>query len=230
MKLPQFFIAIAACFLVGFGLLVLVPMLKLGGEGPLVTEDGIILPPTPNGMALTGEMVFRDQGCIYCHSQVALDPKFGPDVEKGWAPRPTVSRDYINRQEAYLGIRRFGPDLAFAGWEDRGYTRERLYQHLFDPRINSPMSNAPSYRFLFVEKEIKVAPSEDAIDASRSELFAPREGYEIVPKRAATELVEYLLSLNPNYALPEAALPEAEAETPAPAEGAPPPEATAAAN
>jgi cytochrome c oxidase cbb3-type subunit II len=222
MKLPQFFTAIAACFLVGWGVFVLAPLIKLGGEGPHVDPDdaAIILPHTPSGSAEAGERVYRDQGCVYCHSQVVTAAEFGPDIAKGWGPRATVARDYVLRKEAFPGIRRFGPDLAFAGWDQRpvggngadgartlGYTRERLFRHLFDPRLDNKMSNAPSYRFLFEERKMHVKLAENAIDAAGS-LYAPDEGNEIVPKREAVELVDYLLSLNPNYALPEAPLPE----------------------
>ena len=214
MKLPQFFIAIAACFLVGWGVFVLVPLVKLGGEGAFVDEDNaVVLPPTPNGSATAGEAVYQAQGCVYCHSQIVTTPEFSPDIAKGWGPRATVSRDYVLRQEAFPGIRRFGPDLAFAGWDKRGFTKEHLFRHLFDPRMDNPMSSAPSYRFLFEERKMHVKPSDNAIDASNS-IFVPDAGNEIVPKREAIELVDYLLSLNPNYALPEAPLP-AEAAAPA---------------
>jgi cytochrome c oxidase cbb3-type subunit 2 len=219
MKLPQFFTAITLCFLLGWGVFVLVPLLSLGAEGPLVNEDeGTILPPSPSGSAMAGEQVYRDQGCVYCHSQVVTAEKFGVDVAKGWGPRPTVARDYIVREQAYPGIRRFGPDLAAAGWsgwEKDGLDRDKIYRHLFDPRIDNPMSNAPSYRFLFEYRKVWGQPADNALKVGNS-VHKPQAGYQVVPKREAVELVDYLLSLNPNYALPEAPLPAAPA-APAPA-------------
>ena len=55
----------------------------------------------------------------------------------------------------------------------------------------------PWHPLLFSTKSRKIInePSEDALDFPPGSEYAPEPGYEIVPTRRATALVEYLLSL-----------------------------------
>ena len=65
-----------------------------------------------------------------------------------------------------------------------------------------PGSTMPPYKFLFEVRKINGAPSADALDLTGE--LAPAEGYEVVPKPEARELVAYLLSLRADVPLYEA--------------------------
>jgi cytochrome c oxidase cbb3-type subunit 2 len=217
MNLKRFFIGISATFLVSVFVFLVIPFLSLTALEPVENDDlGVFVPVPTSGMAEAGQQHYVDQGCVYCHTQVITEPSFQPDLERGWGPRITVPLDYYYQKESLIGLRRFGPDLAFAGWEPRGLTQEYLLRLLYDPRIDNPRSVKPSYRFLFREEKIQGPMPNDALNIPADSTFAPREGYVIVPKREAKELVAYILSLNPNYPLPGAPLiATAEEEAPA---------------
>jgi hypothetical protein len=55
---------------------------------------------------------------------------------------------------------------------------------------------------LFTVQKIGATPSPDALDLPKN--FAPADGYEVVPKPEAKELVAYLLSLRADAPLYEA--------------------------
>jgi cytochrome c oxidase cbb3-type subunit 2 len=229
MNLKRFFIGISATFLVSVFVFLVIPFLTLTALEPVENQDmGIFVPVPTSGMAEAGQQHYVDHGCVYCHTQVITEPTFQPDLERGWGPRITVPLDYYYSTESLIGLRRFGPDLAFAGWEPRGLTQDYLLRLLYDPRIDNPRSVKPSYRFLFREEKIQGPIPNDALNIPADSTFAPREGYVIIPKREAKELVAYILSLNPNYPLPgapliatgeEEAIEEGEAEAPAEGEG-----------
>ena len=60
----------------------------------------------------------------------------------------------------------------------------------------------PSFKFFFEVRKIGAAPSPDALNLPKE--FAPADGYEVVPKSEAKELVAYLLSLRADAPLYEA--------------------------
>ncbi len=226
MKLSSFIIGIGLTFLLSVFLLVVIPFAQLSALEMHVDPLEETLHPYPMyGLALAGEKVYQEQGCVYCHTQVIVPESFGSDIAKEWGPRKTVARDYIHRNGALIGSRRFGQDLSFAGWdgwEERGLTERGLYLMLFDPSIDRENPEAtpenailrkPSYRFLFdIREKEGIQPSPEALPIPSTSRYAPPEGYEVVPKREARELVAYILSLESNYSLPEAPLPEGEAE------------------
>ena len=97
-------------------------------------------------------------------------------------------------------------DLANIGRRVEGlYTKESgaspetwLYLHLYDPRGNPerPTSTCPSHSFLFEEKKITGQFPLDALPV------ASPEGTYVVPSAAAESLVDYLLSMKRDDALP----------------------------
>jgi cytochrome c oxidase cbb3-type subunit 2 len=62
------------------------------------------------------------------------------------------------------------------------------------------------YKYLYRVQKIQGQPSPKALKLEGK--YAPAPGYEVVPTPDAEALVAYLLSLNRNYALPEAPLEE----------------------
>ena len=181
--------------------LVAYPSLQLGRFTPFTAEDtGDINPPPLSGMAVMGQRVYASSGCVYCHSQQVRQVGYGSDLERGWGARPTVARDYMRENPAFLGTMRTGPDLTNIG--ARQPSAMWHHQHLYQPTVVSPGSIMPSYRYLYRLRKIEGQRSANAIDLLPPDT-AP-DGYEIVPTYEAEALVAYLLSLNRNYPLPEA--------------------------
>ncbi len=190
-KTGTLFTGIFGAFALSVGTMVLIPHSQLASLQPQITwEEGQLAPADvyPVERHAAGRAVYVSEGCVYCHSQQVRDPQYGPDAERGWGPRRTVARDYIYEDVPLLGDMRLGPDLANFGWTAKvaqkdgseksvGMWRDEheddpkkpavrneqwIYQHLFNPRTLFTDSKCPSYRYLFVEKEIgqKLSPNE----------------------------------------------------------------------
>ncbi|MGH7120884.1 MAG: cbb3-type cytochrome c oxidase subunit II [Acetobacteraceae bacterium] len=147
------------------------------------------IPPGPGVKPLTpleahGRDVFVSQGCSYCHTQqvrpLPMDRVFG---------RPTAPGDLAYQTPELLGSERNGPDLSNIG--TRQPSEVWQYMHLYEPRSVVPQSIMPSFRFLF--RVVKKAPQGIA-PVPVPKAFAPEHGV-VIPRRSASALVAYLLSL-----------------------------------
>jgi len=172
-------------------------------ENGNILSDETLFPEPLVGLAQIGEEVYTEMGCSHCHTQQVRKKGMGSDFERGWGKRQSVARDYILQSRVLLGSYRIGQDLANVG--DRDYDRNWHMLHFYNPQITSPNSNMPPYSFLFDYKKIKGQKSLDALDFSMdaSNLYKPEEGFEVVPTTRAKALVEYMMSLNQDYELPE---------------------------
>jgi cbb3-type cytochrome oxidase cytochrome c subunit len=121
----------------------------------------------------------------------------GPDISRGWGRRGSVAADYLFDDPAMIGQQRIGPDLRTIGERVPDDTRQLL--HLYDPRSVIDGSTMPAYRYLFKKQAIGDEPSPNALPLA--DKFAPEDGFEIVPKEEALQLVAYLKSLNVQPAL-----------------------------
>jgi len=189
--------------------LVLAPKQQLGGLVPNVSTNAlgavVLYPQARKGEAQQGEEHYRSLGCVYCHSQQVRPEGFGSDITRGWGKRRTVSRDYLYDKPVMLGTSRTGPDLTNIGerQSDSGWH----FAHLYNPQITSKGSVMPPYPFLFQLR--KIGPGGASTNALKlSGEFAVAEGWEVVPKDSARQLVEYLRSLKTSVDLPEAPLPK----------------------
>jgi len=195
--------------------LVIVPQQQLGGLQPQFTDDEgkivDIYPIENEGIVKAGRAVYASEGCIYCHSQQIRDEQNGLDIERGWGVRRTVARDYIFDNPPFLGSSRLGPDLSNVGsakWRNEPENEDADHKpakrnakwhllHLYNPRVIVGESNMPSYRYLFTKRKISGQRSVEALDVP------VEDGYEIVPKPEAKNLVGYLLSLDKSHPLKE---------------------------
>lgn len=202
-------------FALSFFLVVLVPQKQLGPLQPqFQDEEGRIVdiyPVQNTGVVAAGRAVYASQGCFYCHSQQVRDEQYGLDVDRGWGVRRTVARDYLFDTPAFLGTTRLGPDLSNVGaatWRNepededadhRPARRDAKWHllHLYNPRILVKDSIMPPFRYLFTKQKIGGQRSVDALDVP------VEDGYEIVPKADAKNLVGYLLSLDKSHPLKE---------------------------
>ena len=125
----------------------------------------------------------------------------GPDIQRGWGKRATVSQDYLYDNPVQLGSLRVGPDLANYGL--RAVPSALALQHLYSPQSTMPKSMMPPYRYLFNKR--KVAEGGKRAANALPALVEP--GYEITPTPEAEALVAYLMSLDASASLAEAPVP-----------------------
>ena len=125
----------------------------------------------------------------------------GADIARGWGVRRSVAADYLYDAPVQLGTLRVGPDLANVGARQANANVHLL--HLYAPRAVVTNSTMPSFKFLFEVRKAGSAPAADALNNLPKE-FAPADGYEVVPKAEAKQLVAYLLSLRADAPLYEA--------------------------
>jgi cytochrome c oxidase cbb3-type subunit 2 len=193
--------------------LVLVPQMQIGGLAAHTNEEEGTVFPTKN--TRPGREIYIREGCYYCHTQQIRDVQNSSDMERGWGTRRSVARDYIYEQPPLLGSVRIGPDLTNIGSKDwrnepkddtkkpKRRDREWHLLHLYNPRVVMPDSTMPPYRYLFTEVKAGGAGTANALPVK-----AKKEGHVVVPTAEATQLVDYLLSLDRGFALPETGAPK----------------------
>ena len=183
--------------------LVLIPNWQLRDIKQIEDDSGYLQPqtwfPDDHRLQFPGRSVYIDLGCVYCHSQQVRPQGFGADIDRGWGNRRTVARDYMFDKPHLLGTMRTGPDLANIGARQK--SKDWHYLHLYNPQITSPGSIMPQFPFLFaVVRESRVIPSE-AVKLPDKWAMTPTY---IVPKDRAKYLVDYLITLDKSYDVPEA--------------------------
>lgn len=200
--------ATMACSWTGF---VLAPQLQLGGlpqTNTVVVGDALsqTYPVGQPGEAHAGAEVYRANGCAACHTQM-IRPGDRPDdlsadMKRGWGKRRSLAEDYLFDQPVMLGSQRIGPDLANFGRRTDTNDHNGIYLRLYDPRLITPGSIMPSYRYLFETRKIGFFPSTNAILLPDQD--APPPGFEVVPRPEARALAEYLADLRQDSYLYEA--------------------------
>lgn len=223
MSFRQFAIGLTFAFLLPWAALLIYPFFSMRTQTPVTFDEiadgktGLYHPKT-TGRVTNGAEVYAANGCYLCHTQLIRPTYAGNDLGRpDWAGlkadeargdtrRESNVFDYQGEKFAQIGVSRLGPDLSNIGRRVEGiYTKESgaspetwLYLHLYDPRGNPerPTSTCPSHSFLFEEKKITGQIPLDALPV------ASPEGTYVVPSAAAESLVDYLLSMKRDDALP----------------------------
>ena len=140
----------------------------------------------------------------------------GPDIQRGWGRRATVSQDYLYDYPVQLGSLRIGPDLANYGSRGSVVPTALVMKHLYAPQSTMPKSMMPPYRYLFNKR--KLAEGEKPMAGALPPDTEP--GYEITPRPDGEALVAFLMSLKADASLAEAPAPAppVKAAVPAPAQ------------
>lgn len=229
-RAPLIFLGIFFAIAFSWTGIVLVNHLNYADLQPVFDEvEGQAFPQRLPGAAERGKEVYRDLGCVYCHSQQVRHAGFGVDIERGWGERGSVARDYIHEKRVYLGTMRTGPDLRNVGARFVGESgRDWHIQHFYDAQITSRGSIMPNFRFLFETREIVGEPSPKAIHSKLPAEYQPPEGHEIVLTQRGEDLIAYMLALKDGPLGPEetSRLYVPKVDAPAPAAAQPEAEAT----
>ncbi len=207
-----FILALIASFGLPWLCLIVIPAVKYQALAPVAYDkekDGRegYYPPAP--VNHQGRLVYAREGCNQCHTQMIRPPQLALDGwRKGWgedqegrpaAPvRSNTLRDYLDEDYAFLGVQRYGPDLANYGW--RAPERAVIHQMLYAPRSLHDWSNMPSFKAMYDTRLAQGPVSDKALKLTGK--AAPKAGYEVVPTPEAEALVDYLLSLKKDYPIP----------------------------
>ena len=223
MSLRTFILGLSASFGIAWLAVVVVPFIKMRNPAPIELNEATdgatgIFYPKRTGRIADGALVYAENGCYLCHSQLVRPTYAGNDLyhvdlgglkadpDRGDTRRETNAYDFFGEKFAHIGVYRMGPDLSNLGRRvDTNYAAGKdsakwLYDHLYNPRLE-PLrwkSTCPSLRFLFEERKIVGNPSDDAIHLNG------REDVEMVPNAEARALVSYLLSLKKDQKVPAA--------------------------
>ncbi|MEY3395674.1 MAG: hypothetical protein RL346_1910 [Verrucomicrobiota bacterium] len=221
MSFRTFFVSISASFGIAWLAIIIVPYFEMRAIQPVsmgeeATGTLAVYIPKRAGRVADGSLVYAQNGCYLCHSQLIRPDYAGTEVYRpdfaGYVNkdegidtrRESNVFDYAGERFAHIGVARLGPDLSnLAVRVEKSYAKDIspenwLYRHLYDPRYlpERRESGCPSYRFLFSEKKVTGNPSDEALP------FKGPEGGEMVPSRDARALVSYLLSLKKDHAVP----------------------------
>lgn len=204
-RAPLIFLGVFFAIAFSWTGIVLTNHLSYADLQPVFDEnEGKAFPQRLPGNAERGKEVYRDLGCVYCHTQQVRHAGFGTDLDRGWGERGSVARDYIHEKRVYLGTMRTGPDLRNVGARFAGSGgRDWHIQHFYDPQITSKGSIMPPYRFLFETQPIIGEPSADAVQSKLPAQYQPPAGHEIVLTQRGQDLIAYLLALKDGPLGPE---------------------------
>jgi cytochrome c oxidase cbb3-type subunit 2 len=221
MSSRTFITGIAASFGIAWLAVIVVPYLKMRNLAPAEFSEaadgktGVFIPKR-SGRVAGGAQVYAENGCYLCHTQVVRPTYAGNDLyrpdwgglkndeTRGDTRRETNAYDFNGETFAQIGTSRMGPDLSNLGRRleasrAEGVDPERwLFTRLYNPRLDSKRWNStcPPLPFLFTKREIKGAPSADALPIDVG------DGFELIPGPDARALVSYLMSLKKDHPVP----------------------------
>ena len=223
MSLRTFILGLSASFGIAWLTIIVVPFIKMRDLAPIQLNEATdgttgIFFPKRTGRIADGALVYAENGCYLCHTQLVRPTYAGNDLyhvdlgglkadpDRGDTRRETNAYDFYGEKFAQIGISRMGPDLSnlgrrvesnYAGSKD---SSRWLFAHLYNPRHEPQRwkSTCPSFRFLFNEIPIKGSPLNEALSVNLT------NGTQLVPNSDARALVSYLLSLKKDQAVPAA--------------------------
>lgn len=223
MSFRTFILGLSASFGIAWLAIIVVPYVKMRNLEPLQLSevaDGAtgIFYPKRTGRIANGALVYAENGCYLCHTQVVRPTYAGNDLyrpdwgglkadpDRGDTRRETNAYDFAGEEFAQIGVSRIGPDLSNLGrrvdalYAVGGNSEEWLMQHLYNPR-NAPerwKSTCPPSAYLFTKRKVGSAPAEYAIPVGNDGVW------EAIPSADAKALVSYLMSLKKDQAVPAA--------------------------
>ena len=221
MSLRTFILGLSVSFGIAWLAIIVVPFIKMRNLAPIQLNEATdgatgIYYPKRTGRIANGALVYAENGCYLCHTQVIRPTYAGNDMyradwgglkadpDRGDTRRETNAYDFAGETFAQIGVSRMGPDLSNLGRRVESiYATGKdpaawLFAHLYKPRQDPKRwkSACPSFRFMFTEQAVKGNPSSHAISISKDGKT------EVVPNEDAKALVSYLLSLKKDQPVP----------------------------
>ena len=220
MRFPTFILGLAVTFGAPWYFLVVKPYQFYRDLEPVAFDEekderSGMYPEGTSGAVAFGEMVFKREGCVQCHTQVIRPSYAGMDTykadfgkggaeNKGKYTRSSLPWDYSASDNAPIGLVRIGPDLSNVGY--RHPETKWHHKHLFDPRSINEWSTMPSFAHLYEKKLLRGKPSEEAVSVYTDEDTGSE--YQVLPTYNAEALVQYLQSRKLSDAIPASLKPE----------------------
>lgn len=221
MSFRLFILGLSASFGIAWLAIVVVPFIKMRNLAPIQLNEATdgttgIFFPKRTGRIANGALIYAENGCYLCHTQLVRPTYAGNDLyhvdsgglkadpERGDTRRETNAYDFFGEKFAQIGVSRMGPDLSNLGRRvESNYAAGKgpakwMFAHLYNPR-QEPMrwkSACPSFRYMFDTLKITGSPSPDALSVNTT------KGTQVVPNSDAKALVSYLLSLKKDQAVP----------------------------
>lgn len=226
MKFKAFILGLLLSFGLPWLLAIVIPFSQMRSIDPVTMDDesSEIYEFKRDGRSTEGSLVYGQQGCYYCHSQLIRPTTVGKDTWRlDWAGLPktvdhpdtrreTLATDYQGEAIAHTGLMRIGPDLSNLGRRleakenvahlaEIGLTPERwLYAHLYDPRgvdgLRRGNDDLEANSACPSKKGLFVTAS---LSTVRSAILKGKnddgETVALIPTDDARALVSYLLSL-----------------------------------
>ena len=197
MSLKHLLLGLTATFALPWLVLVVWPYASFARLSPVeYSEDAGdelkgFFPPARMGSESRGQVVYFEQGCAQCHTQV-IRPQYTRRrrrrVQERMGRRTGLVRTQTHPTDhpvrlsrrifAAIGQRRNGPDLSNAAF--RFANRGEALALLYDPRARNEWSTCPSQRHLFSNRKIQGQPSLLAVQPPES---MPRGGLPASPFR-----------------------------------------------
>lgn len=226
MKFKAFILGLLFSFGLPWLLAIVIPFSQMRSLEPVAMGEkkSEIYEFKRDGRSTEGSIVYGQEGCYYCHSQLIRPTTIGKDTWRlDWAGLPktadhpdtrreTLATDYEGEAIAHTGVMRIGPDLSNLGRRleakqnvahlaELGLTPESwLYAHLYDPRgvdgLREGNDDLEANSACPSKKGLFVAVDSSAVRAAT--LLGKNDDGEsiaLVPKDNARALVSYLLSL-----------------------------------
>lgn len=221
MTFKAFLFGLLGTFGIPWLLVVVIPFSTMRNLEPVKFDDEAkasgVYQPKRDGRITEGSVIYGQEGCYQCHTQVIRPTYAGNDVFRDeWAGlrkgggvendtrRETIALDYEQEKVAHIGHSRVGPDLSNFGRRLAHYLKdsdtspeEWVLMHLYNPqevfRYDKPEEKAfnstcPPKGGMFREVDVYGA-------GSRMLPVEIEEGRGIQPNDRARALAGYLLSL-----------------------------------
>jgi cytochrome c oxidase cbb3-type subunit 2 len=223
MSFRTFILGLSASFGFAWLAIIVVPYLKMRDLEPIQLSEALdgktgIFHPKRTGRVANGAVVYAENGCYLCHTQVVRPTYAGNDLyrpdwgglkadpDRGDTRRETNAYDFAGEKFAQLGVSRVGPDLSNLGRRVETLDASKadpsrwLMQHLYNPRSFPELwkSTCPPSSYMFTKRKVGHAPAEYALPLGDDGVW------EAVPSSDAKALVSYLLSLKKDQAVPAA--------------------------
>jgi len=225
MNLKLFFVGLFLSFGVAWVSLIVLPVARVSHSEPVSVdnEKGVkteYYQHKVSGRVLNGSIIYQNNGCNTCHTQVVRPAYAGSDIlrqdavsEETPPLRETNKDDFEEVTYANVGLQRIGPDLSNVGYRAEVYAKRAhispyqwMLKHLFNPRASDLRFND---RGQPVDMSDSVCPAQrqmfDLVNSHAQQggfVLHGKHDKRYKPNEFADALASYLLSLKRSEPLP----------------------------